>query len=88
MKIERTRNHFLATFSLPSPSSDLKVPIIDPRPPAQGVGMGKEEKTSLFLFLARSTMLSNKTKRKTKQRLCAGKDEVSGHTRRRSGRIC
>ena len=77
MKTERTRNHFLATFSLPSPSSDLKVPIIDPRPPAQGVGMGKEEKT----------MLSNKTKRKTKQRLCAGKDEVSGHTRRRSGRI-
>ena len=28
MKIERTRNHFFATFSLPSPSSDLKVPIL------------------------------------------------------------
>ena len=26
MKIERTRIHFSATFSLPSPSSDLKVP--------------------------------------------------------------
>ena len=26
MNIERTRIHFLATFSLPSPSSDLKVP--------------------------------------------------------------
>ena len=27
MKIERTRIHFSATFSLPSPSSGLKVPI-------------------------------------------------------------
>ena len=28
MKIERTRSPFLATFYLPSPSSDLKVPIV------------------------------------------------------------
>ena len=28
MKTERTRFQFSATFSLPSPSSDLKVPII------------------------------------------------------------
>ena len=28
MKIEMTRIHFSATFSLPSPSSDLKAPII------------------------------------------------------------
>ena len=28
MKIERTRIHFSATFSRPSPSSNLKVPII------------------------------------------------------------
>ena len=29
MKIERTRIHLSATFSLPSPSSDLKVPIME-----------------------------------------------------------
>ena len=28
MKIERKRIHFVNEFSLPSPSSDLKVPII------------------------------------------------------------
>ena len=28
MKIERMRIHFSATFSLPSPSSDLKVPNV------------------------------------------------------------
>ena len=33
MKIERTRIHFSATFSLPSPSSELKVPIRELKQP-------------------------------------------------------